>query len=165
MVASHPLGGLVGQAILVADAFLEKGMIVATVGRDSTGARRYDAYRGDFIKGLPIVILQNEASASASEILAAALKDHQRAIIMGTRSNGKGIVQTTYPFGELWRVKFTTHKYMTAAGLQIQGVGVLPDIVVNDDLRPTYGAAAVHIDRCPTAGKARDRMLLSLIHI
>ena len=152
-------GGLVGQAILVADAFLEKGMIVATIGRDSTGARRYDAYRGDFIKGLPIVILQNEASASASEILAAALKDHQRAIIMGTRSYGKGIVQTTYPFGALGRVKFTTHKYMTAAGLQIQGVGVLPDIVVNDDLRPTYGAAAVPIDRCPTAGKARDRML------
>ena len=152
-------GGLVGQAILVADAFLEKGMIVATIGRDSSGARRYDAYRGDFIKGLPIVILQNEASASASEILAAALKDHQRAIIMGTRSYGKGIVQTAYPFGARGRVKFTTHKYVTAAGRQIQGVGVLPDIVVNGDPRPTYGTAAVPIDRCPTAGKARDRML------
>ncbi len=152
-------GGLVGQAILVADAFLEKGMIVATIGRDSSGERRYDAYRGDFIKGLPVVILQNQASASASEILAAALKDHQRAIIMGTRSYGKGIVQTVYPFGALGRVKFTTHKYMTAAGLQIQGVGVLPDIVVNGDSRPAYGAAAVPIDRCPTAGKARDRML------
>ena len=152
-------GGLVGQAILVADAFLEKGMIVATIGRDSSGARRYDAYRGDFIKGLPIVILQNQASASAAEILAAALKDNQRAIIMGTRSYGKGIVQTAYPFGALGRVKFTTHKYMTAGGLQIQGVGVLPDIVVNGDPRPTYGAAAVPVDRCPVAGQARDRML------
>ena len=151
-------GGLAGQAILVADAFLEKGMIVATIGRDSA-ARRYDAHRGDFIKGLPIVILQNEASASGSEILAAALKHHKRAIIMGTRSYGKGFVQTAYPFGVLGRVRFTTHKYMTAAGLQIQGVGVLPDIVVNSDLRPAYGAAAIQINRCPTAGEARDRIL------
>lgn len=152
-------GGLVGQAILIADAFLESGMIVATTGRHSKGSRRYDAYRGDFIKGLPIIILQNEASASAAEILAAALKDHRRATVMGTRSYGKGIVQTAFPFGAQGRIKFTTHKYMTAAGLQIHGVGVLPDIVINGDPRPSYGAAAIPIDDCPSAGAARDRML------
>ena len=78
---------------------------------------------------------------------------------MGTRSYGKGIVQTAYPFGALGRIKFTTHKYMTAAGLQIHGVGVLPDIVVNSDPRPAAGAAAVAVNRCPFAGKAEDRML------
>jgi len=152
-------GGLVGQAILLADAFLEQGMIVATTGRHAKGSRQYDAYRGDFVSGRPILLLQNEASASASEILAAALKDNNRAIIMGTRSYGKGIVQTRFPFGAQGQIKFTTHKYMTAAGIQIHEVGVLPDIVVNGDPRPTYGAAAASIDRCPTAGKARDRML------
>jgi len=152
-------GGLVGQAVLVADAFLEQGMIVATSGRDNKGSWRFDAYRGDFIKGLPIILLQNQATASAAEILSAALRDNQRAVIMGTRSYGKGIVQTAYPFGPLGRIKFTTHKYMTSAGLQIHGVGVLPDIVVNGDPRPAYGAAAVAIDSCPVAGKAQDRML------
>ena len=152
-------GGLVGQAILLADAFLEQGMIVATTGRHAKGSRRYDAYRGDFVNGSPILILQNEASASASEILAAALKDNRRATIMGTRSYGKGIVQTRFPVGAQGQIKFTTHKFMTAAGIQIHEVGVLPDIVVNGDPRPTYGAAATSIDRCPTAGKARDRML------
>lgn len=152
-------GGLVGQAVLVADAFLEQGMIVATTGRDNKGSRRFDAYRGDFINGLPIILMQNQATASAAEILSAALRDNQRAIIMGTRSYGKGIVQTAYPFGALGRIKFTTHKYMTAAGLQIHGVGVLPDIVVNGDPRPAYGAASVAIDTCPAAGKAQDRML------
>ena len=152
-------GGLVGQAILVADAFLERGMIVATLGRDATGARKYDAYRGDFIKGRPIIVLQNEATASASEILSAALKDHRRATIMGTRSYGKGIVQTVYPFGAQGTIKFTTHKYMTAAGIPIHGVGVLPHIIVNGDPRPAYGAAAAPIERCPTAGAAQDKML------
>ena len=152
-------GGLVGQAVLVADAFLEKGMIVATSGRDNKGSRRFDAYRGDYIKGLPIILLQNQATASAAEIVSAALRDNRRAVIMGTRSYGKGIVQTAYPFGALGRIKFTTHQYMTAAGLQIHEVGVLPDIVVNSDPRPTYGAAAVAINRCPVAGKSEDRML------
>lgn len=152
-------GGLVGQAVLVADAFLEQGMIVATTGRDNKGSRRFDAYRGDFIKGLPIVLLQNEATASAAEILSAALRDNRRAVIMGTRSYGKGIVQTAYPFGALGRLKFTTHKYLTAAGPQIHGIGVLPDIFINGDPRQAYGAAAVAIDTCPVAGKAQDRML------
>lgn len=152
-------GGLVGQAILIADAFLEDGMIVKTTGREAKGARQYKAYRGDFINGRPIVILQNQASASASEILAAALKDHQRATIMGTRSYGKGIVQTVYPFGASGQIRFTTHKYMTAAGIPIHGVGVLPDVVVNGDPRPKYGAAAVPIGRCPKFGAAGDRTL------
>ena len=152
-------GGLVGQAVLVADAFLEQGMIVATTGRDNKESRRFDAYRGDFIKGLPIVLLQNEATASAAEILSAALRDNRRAVIMGTRSYGKGIVQTAYPFGALGSLKFTTHKYLTATGSQIHGVGVLPDIFINGDPRQAYGAAAVAIDTCPVVGEAQDRML------
>ena len=152
-------GGLVGQAILIADAFLERGMIVKTAGRNVEGTRRYDAYRGDIANSRPILILQNGASASASEILAAALKHNRRAVVMGTRSYGKGVVQTRFPLGAHGQITFTTHKYMTTAGKQIHGLGVLPHIVVNGDARPAYGAAAISIDQCPTAGNARDQML------
>jgi carboxyl-terminal processing protease len=152
-------GGLVGQAILLADAFLEKGMIVGTSGRQVKGARRYNAHKGDLINSKPILILQNGATASAAEILASALSDNHRAVIMGTRSYGKGIVQTRFPLTSKGQVTFTTHKFLTAAGKQINGRGILPHIVVNGDTRPAYGIATIPINHCPTAGKARDRML------
>ena len=152
-------GGLVGQAILLADTFLEQGMIVTTAGRNVLGAQRYDAYRGDIAKSRPILILQNGASASASEIFSAALKHNRRAVIMGTRSYGKGVVQTRFPLGAQGQITFTTHKYMTAAGTQIHGLGILPHIVINGDPRPAYGAATISRDQCPTAGEERDRML------
>ncbi len=152
-------GGLVGQAVLIADAFLEKGLIIETIGRELKGARRYDAHQGDFVKGLPLVVLQNQASASAAEILSSALKDNGRAIIIGTRSYGKGLLQTAFPLGALGRIKFTTHKYMTPSGRPIHDAGIMPNIVVNGDPRPTSSYAAIPIDRCPAAGKARDRIL------
>ena len=152
-------GGLVGQAILLADAFLDQGMIVATRGRDDTGSQTYNAYKGDFFNGRPIVVLINRASASASEILAAALRDNDRAILLGDRSYGKGVVQTNYPFGAWGQIRITTHKYMTASGKQIEELGVRPHIWIGDALQPQYDGETIDASRCPAAGPARDRLL------
>lgn len=152
-------GGLVGQAILVADAFLEDGMIVATRGRDESGARTYPAYRGDFVDGRPIVVLINRSSASASEILAAALKDNGRAVLIGDRSFGKGVVQTLYPFGAWGQIRITTHKYMTASGRQIEEIGVRPHVWIGSEPQPPFDGETVPVEDCPPAGQAHDRLL------
>jgi carboxyl-terminal processing protease len=123
-------GGLLDQAIAVCDDFLDKGEIVSTRGRDPSNAQRYNATGGDLLKGLPIVVLINRGSASASEIVAGALQDHHRAILMGTRSFGKGSVQTIIPIPGHGAIRLTTARYYTPSGRSIQGKGIEPDITV-----------------------------------
>ena len=123
-------GGLLDQAVSVTDIFLERGEIVSTKGRNGKRGRRYNAIKKDLTNGLPLVVLINQGSASASEIVAGALQDHKRAIIMGTKSFGKGSVQTIIPSGEDVAIKLTTAKYYTPSGKSIQQTGIDPDILV-----------------------------------
>ncbi|MFO7771758.1 MAG: S41 family peptidase [Roseovarius gahaiensis] len=123
-------GGLLTQAIKVSDAFLEKGEIVSTRGRDPEAGERFNATAGDLTNGKPIVVLINGGSASASEIVAGALQDHRRAIVVGTNSFGKGSVQTVMPLRGDGAMRLTTSRYYTPSGRSIQALGVSPDIVV-----------------------------------
>ena len=125
-------GGLLSQAIAVADAFLEKGEIVSTRGRDLEAADRVNARPGDLTGGKPIVMLINEGSASASEIVAGALQDQRRAIILGAKSFGKGSVQTVMRLGDKGAMKLTTARYFTPSGRSIQALGIEPDILVEE---------------------------------
>ena len=127
-------GGLLDQAISISDAFLEKGLIVSTRGRDDRDSRRFSARRGDLLDGKPVVVLINGGSASASEIVAGALQDHRRATVVGTQSFGKGSVQTIIPLGEAGALRLTTALYYTPAGTSIQGKGITPDIEVQQTL-------------------------------
>ncbi len=135
-------GGLLDQAIKVSDAFLERGEIVSTRGRDDGDAQRFNAKAGDLIKGLPMVVLINGGSASASEIVAGALQDHNRAVIMGTQSFGKGSVQTIMPVPGHGAMRLTTAAYFTPSGRSIQKIGVTPDIVVQQVRIETTSEAA-----------------------
>ena len=128
-------GGLLNQAIRVSDAFLEKGEIVSTRGRYSKDSERYNAKAGDLANGKPIVVLINGGSASASEIVAGALQDHRRAIVVGTRSFGKGSVQTVMPLRGEGAMRLTTSRYYTPSGRSIQALGVSPNIIVEQPRR------------------------------
>ena len=123
-------GGLLSQAIKVSDAFLEKGEIVSTRGRAPEDGDRWNARTGDLAQGKPIVVLINGGSASASEIVAGALQDNRRAIIVGTKSFGKGSVQTMMPLAGDGAMRLTTARYYTPSGRSIQALGVSPDIIV-----------------------------------
>ena len=123
-------GGLLDQAVKVSDAFLDRGEIVSTRGRIKRGQQRFSATKGDIADGLPMVILINSGSASASEIVAGALQDHKRAIIMGVKSFGKGSVQTIIPVQRDSAMRLTTAKYYTPSGNSIQATGIIPDIEV-----------------------------------
>jgi len=123
-------GGLLDQAVAVSDAFLERGEVVSTRGRHEASAQRFNAKPGDLANGLPLVVLINGGSASASEIVAGALQDHRRAILVGTRSFGKGSVQTIIPLGRDGAMKLTTQRYYTPSGRSIQAKGIEPDIEV-----------------------------------
>ena len=123
-------GGLLDQAVNVTDIFLDRGEIVSTRGRFERDGSRFNAIKKDLTDGLPLVVLINQGSASASEIVAGALQDHKRAIIMGTKSFGKGSVQTILPSGENVALKLTTAKYYTPLGRSIQKTGIDPDILV-----------------------------------
>ena len=125
-------GGLLEQAVSVSDLFLEKGEIVSTRGRDAENPEKFKAKPGDIINGLPLVVLINAGSASASEIVAGALQDHKRAIILGTQSFGKGSVQTIIPVMPFGALRMTTARYFTPSGKSIQKKGISPDIVVNE---------------------------------
>jgi carboxyl-terminal processing protease len=123
-------GGLLTQAIRVSDAFLNEGEIVRTRGREASDGDRFNATMGDLAEGKPIVVLINGGSASASEIVAGALQDHRRAIVIGTKSFGKGSVQTVMPLRSEGAMRLTTARYYTPSGRSIQSLGVSPDIVV-----------------------------------
>ncbi|MFL6947849.1 MAG: S41 family peptidase [Xanthobacteraceae bacterium] len=128
-------GGLLDQAISVSDAFLEKGEIVSTRGRNAEETQRFNARAGDLTKGKPIIVLINGGSASASEIVAGALQDHKRATVIGTRSFGKGSVQTIIPLGSgNGALRLTTARYFTPSGTSIQAKGIKPDIEVLQDV-------------------------------
>lgn len=128
-------GGLLTQAIRVSDAFLEKGEIVSTRGRDPADGDRFNATPGDLAMGKPVVVLINGGSASASEIVAGALQDHRRAIVVGTKSFGKGSVQTVMPLRSNGAMRLTTARYYTPSGRSIQALGVSPDIIVEQPRR------------------------------
>src|ERR1700732_2282999 len=141
-------GGLLDQAVAVSDAFLEKGEIVSTRGRRADDAQRYNARPGDIATGLPIAVLINGGSASASEIVAGALQDHHRAILLGTKSFGKGSVQTIIPLPGHGAMRLTTARYYTPSGRSIQAKGIDPDIVVE----------AAKIEKTPEKGEKGDKV-------
>ncbi len=120
-------GGLLDQAVMVSDAFLDRGEIVSTRGRNPDETQRFSAKAGDLTKGKPIVVLVNGGSASASEIVAGALQDHKRATVLGTRSFGKGSVQSIIPLGGSGALRLTTARYYTPSGRSIQAKGIEPD--------------------------------------
>lgn len=128
-VRNNP-GGLLDQAVAVSDLFLEKGEIVSTRSRNEEDTIKFNATEGDIAKDLPMVVMINDGSASASEILAGALQDHKRAVILGEKSFGKGSVQSVIPFGKYGAIRLTTARYYTPSGRSIQAKGIEPDIEV-----------------------------------
>ncbi|MEO0664198.1 MAG: S41 family peptidase [Pseudomonadota bacterium] len=144
-------GGLLTAAVRVSDAFLTKGEIVSTRGRDPQDAERFNAAPDDLAEGLPIVVLINGGSASASEIVAGALQDHRRAIVVGTKSFGKGSVQSIMPLRGSGAMRLTTARYYTPSGRSIQALGISPDIIVEQPRR-----AAVTEDEEETAPGRRS---------
>lgn len=128
-VRNNP-GGLLDQSVAISDLFLEQGEIVSTRSRIKEDTVRYSATKGDILNSLPIVVLINDGSASASEIVAGALQDHKRAVVIGEKSFGKGSVQTVMPLGEFGAMRITTARYYTPSGRSIQATGIVPDIIV-----------------------------------
>lgn len=173
-------GGLLDQSLAVADAFLDEGVIVSIRGRDPAGERHFAASEGDIAAHLPVVVIVNGGSASAAEIVAAALQDHGRAVVMGAPSFGKGSVQTVMRLPEGGAIKLTTALYYTPLGRAIQARGVLPDVrliggpTVDEPetheadlpraIKATSAAAdaskaSINIAACPPRGEANDRVL------
>lgn len=152
-------GGLLKQAILTSDAFLNEGEIVSTRGRNAQDSSRENATPGDLADGKPIVVLINGGSASASEIVAGALQDHRRAIVVGTKSFGKGSVQTLIPLKGEGAMRLTTARYYTPSGRSIQSLGVMPDIVVN---QPVVDPAAEGTEAKAAEDQTKQRTEASL---
>jgi carboxyl-terminal processing protease len=154
-------GGLLTQAIRVSDAFLDAGEIVSTRGREPQDGERYNATPGDLAQGKPVVVLINGGSASASEIVAGALQDHHRAVVIGTRSFGKGSVQTVVPLRGDGAMRLTTARYYTPSGRSIQALGISPDIVVEQPPRAPAGTEAEAAPERPGRTEADLRGSLS----
>jgi len=171
-------GGLLDQSIILADTFLNEGEIVSVRGRDPRNKRSFDAEHGDLLDGIPMVVLINGGAASASEIVASALKVHKRATVMGTRSFGKGSVQTIIPLPIEGALKLTTALYYGPDGQTIQALGVVPDIRIEPEEEVKHrteadlpgaisakngsdssGQAKVHIKTCQEVGERKDREL------
>ncbi len=174
---SNP-GGLLDQAVAVADTFLPGGVIVSARARRAADNQQYRSVRGDLTGGLPLVVLVNGGSASSAEIVAAALQDHRRAAILGSRSFGKGSVQTVFPVGGHGAVRLTTAIYYTPADRALQKTGIVPDVIIateaeadrkrESDLPGALPAAGnahaasrvtISEDRCPAVGADADRVL------
>ncbi|CAN5500488.1 S41 family peptidase [soil metagenome] len=136
-------GGLLSQAIEVSDAFLDHGEVVSQRGRDKADIERYYAKPGDLANGLPVIVLTNSGTASASEIVAGALQDHHRALVMGERSFGKGSVQTLLPLSPNTMLRLTTARYYTPSGRSVQEGGIEPDIAVPQISDPDYKSRPV----------------------
>jgi len=156
-------GGLLNQAIKVSDAFLEKGEIVSTRGRNPQDGERFNATGGDLAQGKPMVVLINGGSASASEIVAGALQDHRRAVVVGTKSFGKGSVQTLVPLRGDGAMRLTTARYYTPSGRSMQALGVSPDIVVKQPVRPELaeGETPPAAEDAPVRSEADLRGIIS----
>ncbi|HSC75109.1 MAG TPA: S41 family peptidase [Pseudomonadales bacterium] len=154
-------GGLLQSAVDVSDAFLNKGLIVYTKGRAANSNLRYNAEPGDILGGAPMVVLINDGSASAAEIVAGALQDNRRAVLLGTNSFGKGSVQTVVPISETKAIKLTTALYYTPSGRSIQAEGIKPDIVDEHakitSLQPSLRAAESDLDKHLGNGNATDK--------
>ena len=129
-------GGLLLQAVSTSDIFMEQGEVVSTRGRNADDVERHAATKGDLTNGRPLVLLINGGSASASEIVAGALQDHKRATLIGTRSFGKGSVQTIIPLGNEGAMRLTTQRYYTPSGRSIQAKGIDADIIIDQPLPP-----------------------------
>jgi carboxyl-terminal processing protease len=125
-------GGLLDQAIAVSSDFIDQGEIVSTRARHAEDSQRWNAKGGDIIEGIPLVVLTNNGSASSSEIVAGALQDHRRAVLLGTKTFGKGSVQTVIPLPGNGAMRLTTARYYTPSGRSIQGLGIVPDVVVQE---------------------------------
>ena len=139
-------GGLLDQAVKVSDHFVENGLIVYTEGREPDSKMKFSARKGGKEPNYPMVVLVNSGSASASEIVAGALQDHNRAVIMGTQTFGKGSVQTIIPLSEDSGLRLTTARYYTPKGRSIQAKGIIPDITVEQvDLQSSEKKSSLHI--------------------
>lgn len=145
-------GGLLNQAVKVSDAFLDKGMIVSTKGRQPRSILRFDAKKGDLTDGKPLIVLINGGTASAAEIVAGALQDNKRAKIVGSRSFGKGSVQTIIPLGENGALRLTTALYYTPSGVSIQGHGIIPDYKISQPLPDKYKGLNLNIGESELKG-------------
>jgi carboxyl-terminal processing protease len=162
---SNP-GGVLEAAVDVSDVFLDGGLIVSANGRGHDATFRHEAHSSDLLEGIMIVVIVNGGSASASEIVAGALQDNNRATIVGTQTFGKGSVQTVMPLSNGRAIKLTTSRYFTPSGESIHGSGITPDIVLQDaSQEDLLAGVAEHRTEAGSALLQKDRQLRQALHV